>query len=188
VVCLVVAVTGYQTLVMKAPIPTKDLLFEYAMSPTSSAPTGISPLSNWMRYAADTVDRYSSGLSDIGNLDKKLTNDVPGDVRTIRQTVPRACATFADIAQHADDNARQIDPVLPDAGEQLWLVYLAHVGTTATDCVALEHATTADEMLAAVKALSTDIKTTTSATQGLATWARQEVDRQQRQAGLPSGH
>jgi len=77
-----------------------------------------------------------------------------GDVRTIAQTAPRACATFADTAQHAD-NARQIDPVLPDSGEQLWLVYLAHVGTTATDCVALEHATTADEILAAVKALST---------------------------------
>jgi hypothetical protein len=173
-VCLVVAVTAYQTLVMEAPIPRDDLLFEYATSPTSSRPTGT-PLANWMYYASATIRRYGSGLGDIENLRNKLTDDIPGDVRSIAQTVPPACATFVDIAEHADDNARQIDPAVPDAGEQLWIVFLAHVRTTATDCVALEHATTSAEILAALKAVDTDAKTAMSAEQALVTWAGQQA-------------
>jgi Zn-dependent protease with chaperone function len=173
-VCLVVAVTAYQTLVMEAPIPRDDLLFEYATSPTSSMPTGT-PLANWMYYASATIRRYGSGLGDIENLRNKLTDDIPGDVRSIAQTVPPACATFVDIAEHADDNARQIDPAVPDAGEQLWIVFLAHVRTTATDCVALEHATTSAEILAALKAVDTDAKTAMSAEQALVTWAGQQA-------------
>jgi Zn-dependent protease with chaperone function len=170
-VCLVVAVTAYQTPVWEAPIPTDNLLFEYATSPTRSPPTG-DPQANWMYYVGDTIDRYGSGLGDIENLRNKLTDDIPGDVRSIAQTVPPACATFVDIAEHADDNARQIDPAMHDAGEQLWIVFLAHVRTTATDCVALEHATTSAEILAALKALDTD-KTTIIAAQALLTWADQ---------------
>jgi Zn-dependent protease with chaperone function len=171
-VCLVVAVTAYQTPVWEAPIPTDNLLFEYATSPTRSPPTG-DPQANWIGYVGDTVGRYGSAFGDIENLRNKLTDDIPGDVRSIAQTVPPACATFVDIAQHADDNARQIDPAMQDAGEQLWIVLLAHVRTTATDCVTLEHATTSAEILAALKALDTDGKTTMSAAQALLTWVEQ---------------
>lgn len=166
----VVAVTAFQSIVMVAPIPTEDLLFEYAIPTTASAPTGISLLANWAFYVGDTLTSYGHALSGLADMGRKFTDDITTDRRIKDKAAPPICAVLTDMAQHGDENARQIDPEVPDVGDRLWVAFLAPVDATARDCVELEQATTEREIVASFQAIDTDSRAALDKAQALSSW------------------
>lgn len=87
---------------------------------------------------------------------KKFTDDIPAGIRIKAAALPPICAVFTGMAEHGAETARQIDPEVPDVGNRLWVAFLTHVDATARDCVELQHATTADQLIASAKAIHTD--------------------------------
>ncbi|MEV0415990.1 M48 family metalloprotease [Streptomyces sp. NPDC050448] len=166
-VSLVLSVTAYQAIVMVAPLPRDDLLFEYATSPTGHIRTGISPLADWVRYAGDTVDRYGGAIDTLANVEKAAAGD-PDDVRTVARMAIPACEELSSLKENARDDARLYDPAVPVAAERLWVRYLADVRTTAADCLVLTRATTSAAVSTALTAIDRDVTATLASAQKLA--------------------
>ncbi|MFI7126821.1 M48 family metalloprotease [Nonomuraea sp. NPDC050153] len=166
-VAVVVGATTYQTIVMDAPLPRRDLLIQYTISPTGPIRSGISPMANWLRHVGTTLREYSAALQLLADVAQPYASSPQEDVSSRTKRLAPACAKLTGIVADAREEARLLSPSVNDELDQAWSRYISGVENTMLRCLDAEQAETETELSAAFEELFVVVMKTAEAAKEL---------------------